>query len=115
MYEWRECFEAPTALENRFILSQMGPLSGKKLLDIGAGLGESSVYFALQGAHVTTVDISRLMVETALQLGRKFGVALEGIVSSAEDLNLPPAMPTTSSISRTQFITFTIVLFYLSR
>lgn len=85
----RECFEAPTALENRFILSQMGPLSGKKLLDIGAGLGESSVYFALQGAHVTTVDISRLMVETALQLGRKFGVALEGIVSSAEDLNLP--------------------------
>jgi SAM-dependent methyltransferase len=85
----RECFEAPTALENQFILSQMGPLAGKKLLDIGAGLGESSVYFALEGARVTTVDVSTQMVETALALGRKFGVELEGIVSSAEDLNLP--------------------------
>ena len=28
----RGCFEAPTALENQFILSQMGPLAGKKLL-----------------------------------------------------------------------------------
>jgi ubiquinone/menaquinone biosynthesis C-methylase UbiE len=85
----RGCFEAPTALENQFILSQMGPLAGKKLLDIGAGLGESSVYFALQGARVTTVDISPQMVATALNLGAKFGVQLEGIVSCAEDLNLP--------------------------
>jgi ubiquinone/menaquinone biosynthesis C-methylase UbiE len=69
----------------------MGMLAGKKLLDIGAGLGESSVYFALQGARVTTVDISPQMVETALGLGRKFGVELEGIVSGAEDLNLPDA------------------------
>jgi 2-polyprenyl-3-methyl-5-hydroxy-6-metoxy-1,4-benzoquinol methylase len=86
-----ECFEAPTALENQFILAHMGPLAGKKLLDIGAGLGESSVYFALQGANVTAVDVSPQMVETTLALGRKFRVQLEGIVSSAEDLNLPTA------------------------
>ena len=49
----RQCFEAPAAVENRFILRQMGSLRGKKILDIGAGLGESSVYFALQGALVT--------------------------------------------------------------
>jgi SAM-dependent methyltransferase len=84
----RECFEAPTALENQFILSRIGPLAGKKLLDIGAGLGESSVYFALQGANVTVVDISPQMVATALDLGRKFGVQLEGIIASAENLNL---------------------------
>ena len=84
-----EAFEAPTALENKFILSKMGSLRGKKLLDIGAGLGESSVYFALQGAQVTLVDISPQMVATALGLGRKFGVPMEGIVSSAENLNLP--------------------------
>lgn len=87
----RECFESPTALENRFILNRMGPLSGKKLLDIGAGLGESSVYFALRGARVTTVDISPQMVEMALCLGRKYGVELEGMVSGAEDMNLPAA------------------------
>ncbi len=44
----REAFEAPTAPENRFILRKMGTLTGKRVLDIGAGLGESSVYFALQ-------------------------------------------------------------------
>lgn len=85
----RECFEAPTAIENQFILSRMGPLRGKTMLDIGAGLGESSVYFALQGADVTTVDVSPLMVDTALRLGAKFGVALRGIVSDAENLNVP--------------------------
>ena len=39
-------------MENQWILELMGDLRGKKLLDIGAGLGESSVYFALQGADV---------------------------------------------------------------
>jgi SAM-dependent methyltransferase len=84
-----ESFEAPTALENQFILRQMGLLAGKKLLDIGAGLGESSVYFALQGAHVTTADISPHMVELALKLARKHGVTLDGVVSGAEELDLP--------------------------
>jgi ubiquinone/menaquinone biosynthesis C-methylase UbiE len=84
-----EAFEGPTALENKFILRKMGDLKGKKLLDIGAGLGESSVYFALQGAEVTVVDISPQMVATAVELGRKYGVRLEGIVSSAENLNVP--------------------------
>ena len=82
----RECFQAPTALENRFILSRMGNLRGKRLLDIGAGLGESSVYFALQGAQVTMTDISPGMVQTGRELARRSGVEVAGIVSGAEDL-----------------------------
>jgi 2-polyprenyl-3-methyl-5-hydroxy-6-metoxy-1,4-benzoquinol methylase len=84
----RECFEAPTALENQFILRRMGALRGKRILDIGAGLGESSVYFALQGAQVTTTDISPLMVAKVLELAAKFTVQVEGIVSTAEALNV---------------------------
>jgi ubiquinone/menaquinone biosynthesis C-methylase UbiE len=84
----RECFQAPTALENRFLLSRMGNLRGKRLLDIGAGLGESSVYFALQGAQVTMTDISPVMVETGRELARRYGVEVEGIVSQAEDLGV---------------------------
>jgi SAM-dependent methyltransferase len=87
----RECFEAPTAMENQFILRRMGDLRGKKLLDIGAGLGESSVYFALQGAEVTTVDLSPQMVETALKLGAHYGVKLQGLVSGGETLDLQPS------------------------
>jgi SAM-dependent methyltransferase len=86
----RECFEAPVAVENRFILRQMGPLRGKKILDIGAGLGESSVYFALQGALVTAVDVSPGMIETAVNLGKQYGVEVRGIVSVGEDLRLSP-------------------------
>ena len=85
----RECFEAPTALENKFIIRKMGDLAGKAVLDIGAGLGESSVYFALQGARVTTTDISPMMVEKVRQLAEQFGVQVEGIVSTAEALNVP--------------------------
>jgi SAM-dependent methyltransferase len=85
----RECFEASTAMENRFILSRMGDLKGKRLLDIGAGLGESSVYFALQGAQVTMTDISPGMVQTGRELAGKYGVEIEGIVSQAEDLGVP--------------------------
>jgi ubiquinone/menaquinone biosynthesis C-methylase UbiE len=84
----RECFQAPTALENRFILSRMGNLRGKRLLDIGAGLGESSVYFALQGAQVTMTDISPGMVQAGRELARRHGVEVEGIVSQAEDLGV---------------------------
>src|SRR6187397_1998656 len=73
-----ECFEAPTALENRFILRQIGDLRGKAVLDIGAGLGESSVYFALQGAIVTATDISPRMVETTIALGKRYGVEIRG-------------------------------------
>jgi ubiquinone/menaquinone biosynthesis C-methylase UbiE len=86
-----ESFEGPTSVENQFILKLMGPLSGKKLLDIGSGLGESSVYFALQGADVTALDISPGMVETTLSLGKRHGVELKGVISVAEELNVPSA------------------------
>jgi SAM-dependent methyltransferase len=85
----RAAFEAPTAPENRFILRRMGELRGKRLLDIGAGLGESAVYFALRGARVTATDLSPGMVQCAVGLARLHGVALDGVVSAAEDLQAP--------------------------
>ena len=87
----RAAFEAPTAMENRFILSLMGPLNGKRILDVGAGLGESSVYFALQGGDVTCTDLSPGMVETAVRLGQLHGVEIRGIVSPAESLGVEEA------------------------
>ena len=85
----REAFEAPTAMENRWIMQKMGPLTGKRLLDLGAGLGESSVYFALLGAEVTTSDISPGMVDLAIRLGKHHGVTLQGIVAAGENLGVP--------------------------
>jgi 2-polyprenyl-3-methyl-5-hydroxy-6-metoxy-1,4-benzoquinol methylase len=87
--EVRAAFEALTAPENRFITAQMGSLKGKRVLDIGAGLGESSVYFALLGADVTMVDLSPKMVELAIELGKSYGVKINGVVGAAESLNVP--------------------------
>ena len=78
-----EAFENITAQENRFILGLMGNLKGVSLLDIGAGLGESSVYFALQGAEVTANDISRGMLERCLALGERHGVRINTLLSSS--------------------------------
>jgi SAM-dependent methyltransferase len=85
----RETFESPTALENRFILRQMGHLRGKRLLDIGCGLGESSVFFALKGAQVTATDLSPGMVQTAIALGRLHRVRVHGVVAPGEELPVP--------------------------
>jgi SAM-dependent methyltransferase len=86
----REAFEALTAPENRFILSRMGDLRGKRLLDVGAGLGESSVYFALRGADVTAADVSPGMIEHARTLAERHGVSVRGLVCPAESLPVDP-------------------------
>ncbi len=85
----REAFHAPTAVENRAILGLMGDLKGKRLLDVGVGLGESSVYFALLGADVTAIDISPGMVDCAVALGKLHGVEIHGVVQSGEGLDVP--------------------------
>jgi SAM-dependent methyltransferase len=85
----REAFEAPTAVENRAILALMGDLRGKRLLDVGCGLGESSVYFALRGADVTALDLSPGMVDCAMALGKAHGVSIHGMVQSGERLDVP--------------------------
>lgn len=84
-----EMFEAVTAPEKRFCLQLMGPLKGKKILDVGPALGESSIYFASRGAAVTAVDISPNMVDICVRNGRIKGVDINGVVSSGESLNLP--------------------------
>lgn len=84
----REAFESFTALENRLCLSLMAPLAGKRVLDLGCGLGEAAVYFALQGAEVTAVDISPGMVERAQEVARHHGVEIEGVACSLEELEV---------------------------
>lgn len=80
----KEAFESFTAPENQFILTQIGSLRGKRVLDLGPGLGESSVYFALQGAHVTSIDVSPEMCALVQRLAEVNGVRVESIVASAE-------------------------------
>lgn len=82
-----ESFESPTALENAYALKAMGDLRGKKLLDMGCGAGEASVYLALCGAEVYACDIAEDFLSLAASLAKKFGVEL--LLTQAEASHLP--------------------------
>jgi len=79
---------ACTAPEMRAIRAALGSLRGKKLLDVGCGLGEASVYFALEGADVTATDISSGMLANVRRLAALNGVVVRTIVSASEDFGV---------------------------
>jgi 2-polyprenyl-3-methyl-5-hydroxy-6-metoxy-1,4-benzoquinol methylase len=84
----RKMNEACTAPEMRYIRKILGDLKDRTLLDVGCGLGEASVYFALNGAEVTATDISAGMCDVAQRLAVANGVKIKTHVSAAEELGL---------------------------
>lgn len=80
--------EVCTAPEMRHITRRLGDISGKRLLDVGCGLGEASVYFALLGAEVTSSDLSQGMLDATSQLAQRNGVSVHQHIASAEDMQL---------------------------
>jgi SAM-dependent methyltransferase len=78
-----------TAPEMRFIANRLGDIKGKHLLDVGCGLGEASVYFAMLGADVTSSDLSQGMLDATTRLASCNGVNVKQHLASAEDMRLP--------------------------
>ena len=85
----KRSFEASTAPENRFILRKMGKLEDKRLLEVGCGAGEGSIYFTLKGARCTATDYSTGMLHKAKLLARKHKVTIETRRMNAEELHFP--------------------------
>jgi SAM-dependent methyltransferase len=83
--------DSPALPEIKFILKHLGPLKGKKILDIGCGCGEASVFFAKQGASVTAADISSEMLNLASKVAALHGVGIFTVKSDASRLELPDA------------------------
>ena len=82
-------FEGSTSPENRFITRHVGDVAGKRVLELGCGAGEASVYFALHGAKCVATDYSPGMVETALRLAERYGVTIEARTMDAEVIDFP--------------------------
>jgi len=86
---YKESFESPTAIENQFILSKIGSLKGKFILDLGCGIGDASIYFAKKGAFVKAVDISPQMIALVKKFSSRVNVAnkIDALVMAAENLS----------------------------
>jgi 2-polyprenyl-3-methyl-5-hydroxy-6-metoxy-1,4-benzoquinol methylase len=63
--------------------------SGKRVLEIGCGLGTDTMNFARAGAHVTAVDLSNRSLELAKQRADLFGLSdrIEFVEANAEHLS----------------------------
>ena len=69
---------------------------GKRVLEIGCGIGTTTMSFARAGAHVTAVDLSAESLALAKQRAQVYGVEdrVRFVVGDAEDLpSLVPAEP----------------------
>jgi SAM-dependent methyltransferase len=73
--------------ETFWIKEHLGDLSGLSVLDLGCGLGEGAVFFALQGANVTASDLSPEMLEITRKVAELHRVSLTTVVASATDLS----------------------------
>jgi 2-polyprenyl-3-methyl-5-hydroxy-6-metoxy-1,4-benzoquinol methylase len=62
---------------------------GKKVLEIGCGIGTDTINFARHGAHVTAVDLTEKSLELARQRARVFGLEdrIQFFQANAEELS----------------------------
>ncbi len=75
-----------TLPETAIIAGELGDLTGKRVLELGAGAGEASVYFAMRGAHVVATDLSGGMLRVAQRLAEKHGVQIETVKTRSDHL-----------------------------
>jgi ubiquinone/menaquinone biosynthesis C-methylase UbiE len=79
-------FNSPSCPENRFILTELGDLRGKKVLELGSGTGEGGVFFASRGADVSATDVSSEMLKVALGVAEHHGTTLTPLQMDAATL-----------------------------
>jgi SAM-dependent methyltransferase len=84
-----ESFALPSCPENRFIAASLGDVRALTVLELGAGLGEASVWFALRGAHVIATDLSGGMLRLVRRVAARHGASLETAQMDGAMLALP--------------------------
>ncbi|MBE2231896.1 MAG: class I SAM-dependent methyltransferase [Anaerolinea sp.] len=80
----------PPSLFQRLATAGIG-LPGQRVLDLGTGTGTLARGFALQGCHVTGVDVAAPQLAQAAELDRQAGVQVSYLLAAAEATGLPSA------------------------
>jgi ubiquinone biosynthesis O-methyltransferase len=77
-------------LQRRLILTLLGDIRGRNILDVGCGDGDLAVELWRRGATVTGIDASPEMVEAARARAKREGVDISFIVGEAASIPLDP-------------------------
>lgn len=72
--------------EKTIHLKLLGDLNARKLLDLGCGGGQTSVFFAKKGALVTGVDFSQKQIDFARELAKREKIKASFLQGKIEDL-----------------------------
>jgi SAM-dependent methyltransferase len=78
-------------LQRRLILSLLGNVDGRRLLDIGCGDGDLAIELRRRGAVVTGIDASPDMIKAARARAEREGLEIKFAVGAAEGIPFPPA------------------------
>ena len=86
-----EKVEGSIAVMHEDLVRRLDPQQGERWLDVGCGPGAVAMRAARAGAHVTGVDLSEVMIETARRRAAEEGLAISYDVGDCEDLPYPDA------------------------
>ena len=70
-------------------IGALGEVAGKDVIELGCGTAYFGAWLAKRGARVTGVDPTPAQLETARRMSEEFGVPIELVEASAEDVPLP--------------------------
>ena len=72
-------------------IGALGDVAGLDVIELGCGTAYFGAWLAKRGARVTGVDVTPAQLETARRMSEEFGLPIELIEASAEDVPLPDA------------------------
>jgi len=79
-------------------------LPGKRIVDLGAGEGRDSVFFAQKGLDVLAIDLAPSGLNKAGELAEKMGTSIQVLEADLNDLVLDDSFDIVYSIGALQYI-----------
>lgn len=81
--------ELVASTQARVLVSFIGAIGGRKILDVGTGTGRAALLLAREGANVTAVDASSAMLAEARRRATEEGTGVQFLVGDAHALDFP--------------------------
>jgi SAM-dependent methyltransferase len=88
---YESVFEPLTDAFASAAIGMLGPLAGRRVIDVGAGAGGAALLLAAAGAEVVAIDASPRMASRIAERACARGTHIEARVMNGEALDLPDA------------------------